>query len=1040
MIAITLVCVVVLVLHVSTTTTNAARVNAAKVKPNARAQPKVRANKMPKPSPKPKPTPAPTPKPKPTPGPTPDCPECEEEWTELPDDTPLGACCFGASCLDAAVPEHRCRGVWAGPDTDCEVCGQLRPCCNPLTGECSQELCADCYKNGGTPVEVCEECEVAPTPAPAPTPRRKPPKPTPTSTKPPSPPPTPKVPEGACCMPDGSCAEKGKSDCWQWGGHFRGEWTWCEDDTCLMRCCTGALECAIVNGTDFCNAPGQRPGAFGTDCESDDACGVACCLGTQCTIAASPDECEECGGTPRPGLDCSDDDVCGGACCHDDGTCTEILGDPNHQCTADGGQYSEGKACDDVNCGGACCTEEDCMHVFAKEDCDREPGVYQGDGSLCDGAEPPTPAPTPLVVRKRDVLGVAPPAPPKEICLNDGACCKEGQCVPQPDSLTCFHLGGVWQGEGSDCQDDSIDCGCGACCHGRGCDVEQSERECIGKGGSWAGAGTNCDMPAVCDQEGGACCCTGSDCCIDMPNEKKCRAFGGKWQGVGSDCKTHDLCYPEQGEGACCIQKTYFKNGAICELVGSEQECCSKGGTWSGVGSTCGTQEDGSAQCRDVRGACCVPGDEQCYDDMEIGECRECGGHFAGEHTACSDQYVCDPAHKGACCKVGWPCKSMTHVKCLRAGGRFQGFETTCQDDGGDVCKVCLPCEVDQNDKENPCTSTADCAPGAVCLQQYGLCAVPAYRIPSEYHQPPAPPGMGPPSSSSSSSSSAGPIGNIGPLSCGNSSTIGQACVVHPAPGKCGIGVCQAPPDGHQLSDDCESVCRDIREYECGCDCQDAWLATCASVAGHVFHDQNANNMVDGPEGGVAGARVQLFSRETDHYAFVAEEITQAGGHYAFGGIPGGTYKVVVTLPEGLGFGGDGKAYRKVTVECYEEHDGDDVLQKRSAEKVRTQRTYERKFKANHLAEDIDFFAVPGEGNGAGSGGDDDEDDFPNNGGDSGGGGSGAASHSNWNEGPSTLLVLGIVLGVFLVLGAVVVIIALSSRPRGARRRNRRRD
>lgn len=925
--------------------------------------------------------------PTPTPAPPHDCPTCVELDEPIPDGVELGACCFGRTALATGVPESRCRGVWAGPDTAAEDCEHLRPCCNPLSGECTQRFCADCFESGGISVEYCEQCEIAPTPQPSPTRATRPTKPhLTTGTTVSVPAPTPKGPPlGACCLPTGQCSECTQAQCHSQGGIFRGDYTWCDEDTCLRKCCSGTLQCSIVSAFGECDG---TLGPFASEClDDDDECGVTCCLRERCTVADSVEDCIACQGVPQLGNDCDDEGfTCGGACCNgiectfaenEEACLGDLIGDKRRkrQIQLPVPIYTDGVSCNQTGvCGGACCLpngEVPCR-VGSQMDCEIESGIFQGNDTSCGPINGPF-------------------AP---ICMDDGACCVDGEVQEAASLLDCIQRGGVYQGAGSTPQDDDVLCGVGACCEGSGCIEGQTALECARKDGSFAGLGTTCDMEAICDQEGGACCC--KDKCVNMPSEEDCRAYGGRsFQGVGSSCLTTDICEVEEGDGACCTPRSYITDGALCSF-GSEEECLFRGGVFQGAGTECGLQDDGeSYQCREVRGACCVPGDDRCYDDLLISECRECGGHFAGDGVSCSDDYVCDPHHRGACCKAGWPCKETTHVYCLREGGNFQGFGTTCNDHEGQVCAVCLPCEVDRPEPipDADCVTDADCPDNTFCLVQYGLCAVAAKRIPSQHGKPPgwqptqnfSLPALDPwwhtddgkkyaakNRASMLKSRTKAVVGegeppiddlpmNLGPLSCGPASTIGHPCVVHPRPGKCGIGVCMAPPDDAPLTDECESVCRLVREYPCGCECRDAWLESCASIAGHIYDDRNANGENDGSEGGIVGAVVQLYRLEGDgNYTFVSEEVTRAGGHYAFGGIPGGRYRVDVTLPGDLQFH-DGHSSRHVTVECLEDIDGDGHLRKRGVEAfaVKTQTTLEHRNKQAHLVEDVDFFAVP---------------------------------------------------------------------------------
>lgn len=947
-----------------------------------------------------------------TPAPTDPCPECEEFTAPEDPNAELGACCFGRTCMAAGVTEAHCRGVWAGVDTACEDCEALRPCCNPFTGECSEKFCADCFDEHGVPVAACELCEVTETVAETTGAVTKPPKSTPAPATHSEPTPA-SPPDGACCRPDGTCGEMTQAECHECNGVFRGDYTECGEDAdadgfpdsgiCQRRCCTGTTLCAVVHNKDECDQLDGVLNIFATECTEggDDVCGVSCCADAKCLIAKTEAECVACGGTPHPEAECEDVD-CGGACC--DGASCSLVAEE----AACNGTYTGGAQCEPALCGGACCAQGACTEG-TETDCDTASGVFQGDGTLCEDTN--------------------------AVCLNDGACCVQGVCTMASDNAACFALGGVFHGEGSLCSDDDVKCDEGACCTGKGCLMAPDAHTCTTKDGAWSGLGTNCEMAAICDREAGACCC--KDECREVCSEEQCTALGGRaWLGAGSACEddeaTCDAVTDPDGpdEGACCVQRSYVHDGALCS-VETEAECAFHGGNFQGTGSTCGLQEGGERTCKIVRGACCVPGEAKCHDAMTISECRDCGGHFAGEGVSCSDEYVCQPRHTGACCKPGWPCKELTHVACLRDGGRFQGFETTCNSEDGAVCSVCLPCEVDRPN-EAECTMDADCPKDTVCLAKYGTCVVEAVRIASEYSKPI---GWEPavdyilPANDPWHKTQAGvrwarkmsraqiveddddtpmpEIGeNLGPLSCGGNHTIGYPCVVHPSPSKCGIGVCMAPPEGNSLSDSCVSVCRQVREYECGCECEDAWLKSCAHIAGHIVADANNDGVRASDEEGVIGAIVQLYQLTGGEYEFVSEEITKQGGHYAFGGIPGGDYKVRVTLPEGNTFGGDGKSYRKVSVECLE--DGND--RKRSV--AVTQRAWQRVNQANHLAEDIDFFIVPGEPSDGTPEDDDDDSTAP-------------AASSSSTDGLSTGAVVGIVLGSLFIVALCILCVVL---------------
>jgi len=77
-----------------------------------------------------------------------------------------------------------------------------------------------------------------------------------------------------------------------------------------------------------------------------------------------------------------------------------------------------------------------------------------------------------------------------------GACCKpDGTCeVTLVDE--CDAIGGIYQGDGSACDDPGVDCPepTGACCNpAGGCLGDLTVGECDGFGGDWAGPGTDCE-------------------------------------------------------------------------------------------------------------------------------------------------------------------------------------------------------------------------------------------------------------------------------------------------------------------------------------------------------------------------------------------------------------------------------------------------------------------------------------------------------------------------------------------------------------------
>jgi hypothetical protein len=227
---------------------------------------------------------------------------------------------------------------------------------------------------------------------------------------------------------------------------------------------------------------------------------------------------------------------------------------------------------------------------------------------------------------------------------------------------------------------------------------------------------------------------------------------------------------------------------------------------------------------------------------------------------------------------------------------------------------------------------------------------------------PPAPPPPSPspaPEPTSEESSHTKLVSNVGPLSCGDKSTIGLPCLASPVLGKCRIGTCTAPPANSSFSPTCASVCWQIVEYECGCQCAGAWLKTCASINGRVIHDRDNdhkyNNSIDGLLG---GATVRIAIAKDRKWHFVSQQTTSNKGHYAFNGLEPGKYLVSARFP---GCFTSENSRRIVQVECLEM--GNNSLRAHSHGLLighvhSLSVNLERREKATHLAENVDLFAV----------------------------------------------------------------------------------
>lgn len=995
----------------------------------------------------------------PTPAPTPECPGCIEWRPDVyQNGTVLGTCCLSDKSLGSDYTQARCPYVWIGPGTSASDCADHHPCCfEEQGGYCSLERCFDCVTKGGKLVHDCKHCEdksttttTVATTTTVETGPTLPPHPEATD-----PPPTG---QGCCCVHGGNPMVMDPHACHECDGVYQGDGVPCDPDTCRQNCCEVATrECGecphYANPEEFVFV------GFGPECEPE-ACGVTCCHNAHAIEASSSDHCEWAGGEAFPNVTLAQAD-CGGGCCVDLNFTvvaneTECAG----RWLGLNVGYSPGV------CGGACCSDGECM-IASAEECGLYDAVYQGDDVECTEDD------------DDDPWGV---------CQNDGCCCLPdgGGSVLVASARKCYELRGIFQGEGSECLEDT--CNCGVCCSqdefgGR---EVQNEVECDLFDGRYAGDGSKLDMPGVCDNSGGACVC--GDQCYDVPSAAACTLLHGEsFRGVGTSCKDHYLApVPEdpEDEGQCCVPRSFHSDHAQCVMLPNRKRCEFRGGVWGGAGTSCDDET-----CKEIRGACCSPKEGEtgvngepvysCQPDLTLGQCRECGGHWGGANSRCDDEYSCQPESRGACCRHGHACSMASVTACRRSGGNFQGFETTCEDLDGQICKHCAPAEVDAPE----CSDSLPCANSlATCIGQYGKCMVIATPIASEYNytvdpwttSAPAPPATTAPSppvrkrllptttasttgsttpASTTTTTTAGPptttakpkptpppsaVDYAGPLSCGpGNSTLGLPCLGAPLFGKCRIGVCVAPPEGSGLTGDgCESVCRHIKEYPCGCAGDGDWLKKCASLAGRVIDDRNNNTEYDEfVDAGVPLALVELFLFDgAGGYDFVAEQHSGVSGHYAFVDLAPGKYRVRVTLPNCFAHQGETNS-RIVTLSCVESALA--ALRSNTGFPSSGSFAVEHHKLGAHLATNIDFFAIEDCDEAAAQ-----QDEQEQNGGDIGS----ASDTDDDDSGPveSSGSSTGLIIGLTVAAVAAFVVLAICAtrrrkrRARGGRRRGRR--
>lgn len=869
-----------------------------------------------------------------------------------------GACCFGDRSLGEDFTKERCTHVWAGPNTNANDCSGLKPCCYATeNGKCTHEHCFSCVTNGGKLVDYCADCKAEPKPTT--TTKLEHTKPTKTHHTKPTEPETkhdkPKL--GCCCTRDKPPHKTTAEECHECGGTYRGDGSSCnEDDPCEARCCDPKnRQCGKCKCFEDWNTP--KFVGFGADACCDGSCGVTCCINAKAVDAKSSDQCRRQGGTPFEGVSV-EDAKCGGGCCNGvEFSIVSCKEECNGRYLGDGVGFSPGV------CGGCGCLANGVGAIYTEKQCANTNGcVFQGNDTVCNQLEAKRNPPPPPKHEdsessssssssdswfSEDSENSQPEAPVVfDLCQNDGCCCykdDKGHATKKMvrDSVACFNLGGVFQGEGVKC--DSCSCKGGVCCDGRGGFPVNKKAECDLKQGRYAGDGTSLDMPGVCDHLGGACYCnphahqaepsdsssssSSSDSeetkkrvkakrspgiaaphedddgddegqCLETPNATVCEQFGcgNTFRGVGTRCpKKVEQIPGDDNEGACCVPRQFDQDHHLCEIVPNEKACLFVGGSWKKKGSKCGDDT-----CKALIGRCCKKGEHgqppECNDGYTADECKECGGHWGGPDSLCSDEFACDPKHVGACCRAGCSCSVTTPKVCQNTGGNFKGFDTKCQDLNNGICKLCAPCTVNSES----CSDAKPCSnPAATCDRRHGKCMILATPIKSEYDNEIADPYVDSSSSSSSSSDDETKKSYIGPLSCGDKSTIGMPCLAKPLLGKCRIGVCSAPPAHSSLSETCESVCRDIKEYECDCECDSSWLKTCGTVAGRLINDKNKNGKFEANgDSLIGGVRVDLVLLGANHdKTSISHQTTSNNGHYAFTGLAPGLYSVEVKLP-----------------------------------------------------------------------------------------------------------------------------------------------
>lgn len=165
-----------------------------------------------------------------------------------------GACCFGEGCADMTAAECAGNGgVYKGDnvpctDTTCVASGP-GPCCFASTGGCVSLNAQDCLMAGGIPGPAGGSCASYVC-----------------------------FPQGACCLPDGSCVGPVSPEaCAELGGTFKGHNSSCDTMVCPMptgAACFSTGFCLVLTEAEATAAGATWMGP-GTTCADANANGTA---------------------------------------------------------------------------------------------------------------------------------------------------------------------------------------------------------------------------------------------------------------------------------------------------------------------------------------------------------------------------------------------------------------------------------------------------------------------------------------------------------------------------------------------------------------------------------------------------------------------------------------------------------------------------------------------------------------------------------------------------------------------------------------------
>lgn len=448
----------------------------------------------------------------------------------------------------------------------------------------------------------------------------------------------------------------------------------CEDSACCIAvceinpsCCVNPWVGACVNIADFITECVDVPGCGGPSCPGTGACcednGTPGCTNEACCAAVCSFEPFCCNGTwdnvcaefAKALPECAEVPGCeGGPCPGAGGDCCLAHGTPG---------------CEDVDCCNLvcsaypfrCCSDFIGFHwtdFCADRACELCPGLCDGSPNCgllpcsdCDGTNDGTVGINDFLallaqwgqvgspcdfdgdgVGIEDFLALLADWGP---CVTGACCLGDGTCNLVTGASSCDAQGGVYQGDGTDC--DSVNCPQpGACCLTDGTCMELTLTNCTAAGGVLQGPGIICNI-FIC----GACCLPDGTCIPTSPGLCETPFTNGTFQGFGSTCGQANC-------GACC-----FCDGT-CSAE-SQADCIAAGGNHQGIGTDCASANCNpfGARCL-ADGTCTVGGAFGCY----LGDCTTCAD------VECPVRECSVPCGDGGC-SIECPCGQTAICVCF---------------------------------------------------------------------------------------------------------------------------------------------------------------------------------------------------------------------------------------------------------------------------------------------------------------------------------------------------------------------------------------